>query len=608
MAWHSVFGLSFLDLAGGLPLTTPQNVSPGLESLRMNRRRERRKAMLREYLRNLRARLITPVTLIVVFALVGPAAAVTLNPGDILVTAWANVGSGLHAVVQVDPTTGAQTLVSSGGNFVTGPVGIAIAGNGDLFVLVVSQNQVQVEGSVIRVDAATGAQTVVSSGGSLSSAYGFAIASNGDFFVSTFTGPGSVIRVDPTTGAQTVVSSGGSLFFSEGIAVASNGDLFVTNFPGSGPASVIRVDPATAAQMVVSSGGSLGFPYGIAIASNGDLFVTNQIDSVIRVDPTTGAQTVVSSGFVCPDAIAIDANGDLLVGDSCQGGAVIRVNPTTGAQTVVTAGGALADTVYSIAIVPVPDTMPPTTSDVMATPNPVAVNMPVTLTATISDVNTGGSNVFSAEYHIDGGPFTSMSASDGSFDSPTENVTAGIGPFAAAGVYTICVRGTDAAGGVGPEECIFLAVYDPTAGFVTGGGWINSPLGAYAADPTLTGRANFGFVSKYQKGANVPTGETEFRFQVANLNFHSDTYEWLVVAGARAQYKGTGTINGMGNLGFLLTAIDGQMPGGGGIDKFRIKIWDKSTRVVVYDNQMGAGDTADPTTAIAGGSIVIHSK
>ena len=24
MAWHSIFGLGFLDLAGGLPLTTPQ--------------------------------------------------------------------------------------------------------------------------------------------------------------------------------------------------------------------------------------------------------------------------------------------------------------------------------------------------------------------------------------------------------------------------------------------------------------------------------------------------------------------------------------------------------------------------------------------------------
>jgi len=149
-------------------------------------------------------------------------------------------------------------------------------------------------------------------------------------------------------------------------------------------------------------------------------------------------------------------------------------------------------------------------------------------------------------------------------------------------------------------------VYNPAGGFVTGGGWIKSPAGAYTANPQLTGKANFGFDSKYQKGATVPTGNTEFQFQVGNLNFHSTSYQWLVVAGSRAQYKGYGTINGKGNYGFMLTAIDGQVNGGGGIDKFRIKIWDKATNTIIYDNQQGAPDTANPTTAIAGGSIVIH--
>ena len=54
----------------------------------------------------------------------------------------------------------------------------------------------------------------------------------------------------------------------------------------------------------------------------------------------------------------------------------------------------------------------------------------------------------------------------------------------------------------------------------------------------LTGRANFGFVSKYLTGATPPTGQTEFQFQVGNLTFHSESYQWLVINGARAQYKG----------------------------------------------------------------------
>jgi len=153
-----------------------------------------------------------------------------------------------------------------------------------------------------------------------------------------------------------------------------------------------------------------------------------------------------------------------------------------------------------------------------------------------------------------------------------------------------------------------VVVYDPSAGFVTGGGWVDSPAGAYVADLTLSGKANFGFVSKYQKGANTPTGETEFQLHFATFNFKSTLYQWLVVSGAKAQYKGDGTINGAGTYSFLLTVTDGQLTGGGGVDKFRIKIWDKATGAVVYDNVPTALDDIDSANPqiIGGGSIVIQ--
>ncbi len=58
----------------------------------------------------------------------------------------------------------------------------------------------------------------------------------------------------------------------------------------------------------------------------------------------------------------------------------------------------------------------------------------------------------------------------------------------------------------------------------------------------------------------------------------------------------------------MLTAIDGQINGGGGTDKFRMKIWRLSDEQIVYDNQMNGLDDAAPTTVIGGGSIKIHSK
>ena len=177
--------------------------------------------------------------------------------------------------------------------------------------------------------------------------------------------------------------------------------------------------------------------------------------------------------------------------------------------------------------------------------------------------------------------------------------------FSSAGVYTIKVKVRDDDGAFSNVLDVMVVVYDPSAGFVTGGGWINSPAGAYAADSSLTGKATFGFVSKYKKGATVPEGQTEFQLHFASFNFQSTSYQWLVVSanGTKAQYKGNGTVNGSGSYGFMLTAYDGTP------DRFRIKIWNTSTSAIVYDNRVGASDDiddADPQ-AIAGGSIVIHT-
>jgi len=145
-----------------------------------------------------------------------------------------------------------------------------------------------------------------------------------------------------------------------------------------------------------------------------------------------------------------------------------------------------------------------------------------------------------------------------------------------------------------------VVVYDPEGGFVTGGGWIDSPVGACVSDPTLAGRANFGFVSKYVKGASVPTGNTEFQFQTGNLNFHSASYEWLGgnQNDSNAQFKGRGTINGEGVFKFMLWAGDGTP------DTFRIRIWQEDeiagVEADIYDNGLNQ--------PIRGGSILIHTK
>jgi hypothetical protein len=178
--------------------------------------------------------------------------------------------------------------------------------------------------------------------------------------------------------------------------------------------------------------------------------------------------------------------------------------------------------------------------------------------------------------------------------------------YTATGIYDVCLTVNDGAL-ASPPACTIAVVYDPSAGFVTGGGWIDSPAGAYLADPSLAGKATFGFVSKYKKGASVPEGNTEFQFQAGGLNFHSETYEWLVVnrSGTNAQFKGSGMVNGgMDPNGvahkFMLWASDGATTGGS--DTFRIRIWWEASGVenLVYDNGVAQ--------ALRGGNIVVHTK
>jgi hypothetical protein len=170
--------------------------------------------------------------------------------------------------------------------------------------------------------------------------------------------------------------------------------------------------------------------------------------------------------------------------------------------------------------------------------------------------------------------------------------------YSEPGVYTVEVIVSDKDGG--SDSFIttgFIVIYDPEGGFVTGGGWFISPEGAYSPNPSLTGKASFGFVSKYKKGATIPIGNTEFHFKAGELNFHSSDYEWLVVTGSDyARFKGTGTINGEGEYKFMIWAGDGEH------DTFRIKIWEEVDNIetVIYDNGMDQ--------PIEDGNVVVHTK
>ncbi|MDI1322584.1 MAG: HYR domain-containing protein, partial [Algoriphagus sp.] len=179
-----------------------------------------------------------------------------------------------------------------------------------------------------------------------------------------------------------------------------------------------------------------------------------------------------------------------------------------------------------------------------------------------------------------------------------------------AGVYTIILELEDHCGLTATQEFQFVTVYDPNGGFVTGGGWIYSEPGDLVTDPTAEGKANFGFVAKYKTGKNLVDqveGNTNFQFKEGDFHFKSTSHESmsLVISGAKATYRGVGTVNGLGSHKFMVTVIDGDLRGE--LDRFRIRVWaNGSSSNVIYDNEYSLAENAEATTLLGGGSIVIH--
>jgi len=152
------------------------------------------------------------------------------------------------------------------------------------------------------------------------------------------------------------------------------------------------------------------------------------------------------------------------------------------------------------------------------------------------------------------------------------------------------------------ESTGVVTVVDPGAGFVTGRGSIESPVGAFPDEPLLSGRANFRFVAKYANGASTPSGDASFNFKPAGLYFESLSYDWLTVTDSGcANFKGSG-ITDSKEHDFMLWACDSGK-NDDSTDTFRIKI--SLNNDIVYDSKAG-GTVEDYGDGIAKGNIKVR--
>lgn len=336
---------------------------------------------------------------------------------------------------------------------------------------------------------------------------------------------------------------------------------------------------------------------GNTVHASFDVTVADDESPVISGMPSN--QVLLNDAGTCSAVVSWNAP---TASDNCAGVVITQTaGPVSGSAfpqgvTTVTyeAEDAAGNTTTSSFSVTVNNTVPVITE--LQTPiAPVALGSLVTLSAKHND-----DNLVSAIINWGDGSSTSANIA--------ANGLTGSHVYSSAGVYSVSVTVVDACNATATAtQTQYVVIYDANGGFVTGGGWFYSGEGAYAPNPSATGKATFGFVSKYKKGSSVPEGNTDFQFNAANLKFKSTAYEWLVIAGYKAMYKGVGEVNGMGGYGFLISAVDGGKKSSSAPDNLRVKIWDGSGSVI-YDNQRGDSDNADASTQLGGGSIVIHSS
>ena len=434
-----------------------------------------------------------------------------------------------------------------------------------------------------------------------SDSFGWSVAVSGDTVV---VGARADDRADSNTGSAYVfVDSGGSwsqeaqLTASDaaqadflGTSVAVSGDTVLAGVPfdddfGSNSGSVYVFGPATP-------------------VNTPPVVTTDQTSVTVDEGQAAGNTGTVSDADGDPVTLTASLGVVTSSGDGTWSWSFTTNDGPVESQTVTISADDGNGGTASVDFVLVVENVAPSVGPVIIPTDPVNINdQPLSASGPFSDPAGSADATYSCtvDYGDGFGPLTGTV--QGSTCTGLDQTYAG------AGVYEVTVAVTDKDGGTGSATATqFIVIYDPAGGFVSGGGWIDSPSGAYIGDPTLTGKGIFGFVSRYKKGQTVPSGNTKFMFKAGDLNFDSTSYEWMVIAGSKAMYKGSGTINDAGNFGFQLSAIDEALTPSTNVDLFGIRIFDKDNDdAIVYDNKVGeTGANADPTTALGGGSIKIH--
>ena len=212
------------------------------------------------------------------------------------------------------------------------------------------------------------------------------------------------------------------------------------------------------------------------------------------------------------------------------------------------------------------------------------------VTATVSFTDAGTADTHTAVITWDDDTTTTVNAGSTLQASATHAYTS-------AGFYTVGVTVSDDEGASATTNSSMLVVYDASAGLITGGGWIAGASG------NTNDKTHFNIDVRYS--ASAPTGQFRIHGSSALLDLTSSAFEYLVVKGSTASFRGTGVLSDGTPVGFFVSAQDGKVAGTR-IDRIRLKVWKSADGQVLFDTEPGVSEIAPPATIVNGGNVTLH--
>ena len=187
---------------------------------------------------------------------------VAIGPGGTFADDPFAGSAGKGAIFQI--AGGSATLVSQGGLFNGGPLGLAVLPSGKL----VTTDQAAGTGgtgSLLKVNPDhSGVQTFVTQDDKLKGSYGMTLSPSGKVAYVADDGNDSIVRVKVATGAQRVVAQGKPLNGPTDVALGLHGKLYAVNDVSAHP-KVVKIDPKTGGTHVFAEDGKLASPEGITV-------------------------------------------------------------------------------------------------------------------------------------------------------------------------------------------------------------------------------------------------------------------------------------------------------------------------------------------------------